>query len=156
MTTKMRSFMWRFASMLAVAAFAVTGVVRAQERAITYYVQLIRSSDSEQPPQAGSRRVGAKLAETFSGVWKWKGYWEICQREAEVIPGQTSKVRLSNGREVEIDLSRRGKRTVAVFQNGKLLGRTIAPTGEAMTLIGGNRDQKSGWFIVVRRDKPGQ
>ena len=65
--------MWRFANMLAVAAFAVTGVVRAQERAVTYYVQLIRSSDSEQPPQAGSRRVGAKLAETFSGVWKWKG-----------------------------------------------------------------------------------
>jgi hypothetical protein len=25
---------------------------------------------------------------------------------------------------------------------------------EAMTIIGGNRDGKSMWFIVVRRDKP--
>jgi hypothetical protein len=29
------------------------------------------------------------------------------------------------------------------------------PAGDAMTLIGGDRDQKSAWFIVVRRDKPG-
>jgi hypothetical protein len=62
---------------------------------------------------------------------------------------------LSNGREVEIDLSRRGKRTVTAFQSGRLLDRTIMPAGDAMTLIGGDRDQKSAWFIVVRRDKPG-
>jgi hypothetical protein len=33
--------------------------------------------------------------------------------------------------------------------------RTINAAGEAMTIIGGNRDGKSVWFIVVRRDKPG-
>jgi hypothetical protein len=147
--------MWRFASMLAVAAFAVAGAVRAQERAVTYYVQLIRSSDSEQPPQAESKRVGTKLARAFRGVLKWKNHWEICQRKAEVIPSRATMVWLSNGREVEIDLSRRGKRTVTAFQSGRLLDRTIMPAGDAMTLIGGDRDQKSAWFIVVRRDKPG-
>lgn len=147
--------MWRFASMLAVAAFAVTGAVRAQERAVTYYVQLIRSSDSEQPPQAESRRVESKLAGTFWRVLRWKSYWEICQRKTEVMPGRATKVRLGNGREVEIDLSRRGKRTVTAFQNGRLVDRTIVPAGEATTLIGGDHDQKSAWFIVVRRDKPG-
>jgi hypothetical protein len=147
--------MWRFASKLVVVAFAVAGGAGAQERAVTYYIQLIRSSDSEQPPQAESRRVGTKLAGTFCGVLKWKDYWEICQRKAEVIPGRATMVWLSNGREVEIDLSRRGKRTVTAFQNGRLVDRTIVPAGEAMTLIGGDRDQKSAWFIVVRRDKPG-
>ena len=34
--------------------------------------QLIRSSDSEQPPQAESKRVGTKLAGAFCGVLKWK------------------------------------------------------------------------------------
>jgi hypothetical protein len=62
---------------------------------------------------------------------------------------------LSNGREVEIDLRRRGKRTVTAFQNGRLVDRTIVPAGEAMAVIGGDRDQKSAWFIVVRRDRPG-
>ena len=147
--------MWRFASMLSGAAIAVTGAVRGQERPITFYVQLIRSSDSEQPPQAESRRVGTKLAGTFCGVLRWKNYWEICQRKAEVIPDRATMVWLSNGREVEIDLRRRGKRTVTAFQNGTLVDRTIMPAGEAMTLIGGDRDQKSAWFIVVRRDKPG-
>ena len=146
--------MWRFACMLAVVAFAVVGATRAQERAVTYYVQLIRSSDSDQPPQAESRRVGTKLAGTFCGVLRWKNYWEICQRKAEVVPGRATMVWLSNGREVEIDLRRRGKRTVTAFQNGRLVDRTIVPAGEAMTLIGGDRDQKSAWFIVVRRDKP--
>jgi hypothetical protein len=147
--------MWRFASMLAVAAFAVTGAVRTEERAVTYYVQLIRSRDSEQPPQAESRRVGTRLAGTFGGVLKWKNHWEICQRKAEVMPGRATMVWLSNGREVEIDLRRSGKRTVTAFQSGRLVDRTIVPAGEAMTLIGGDRDQKSSWFIVVRRDKPG-
>jgi hypothetical protein len=147
--------MWRLACILAVAAFAVAGTVRAQERAVTYYVQLIRSSDSEQAPQAESRRVGTKLAETFCGVLKWKNYWEICQRKAEVILGRATMVWLSNGREVEIDLRRRGKRTVTAFQNGRLVDRTIVPAGEAMAVIGGDRDQKSAWFIVVRRDRPG-
>ncbi|MCX6930325.1 MAG: hypothetical protein NT154_45020 [Verrucomicrobia bacterium] len=41
------------------------------------------------------------------------------------------------------------------IQNGRVVDRTITPTGEAMTLIGGDHDQKSDWFIVVRRDKPG-
>ena len=131
------------------------GSGEGQERSITYYVQLIRSSDSEQPPQAESRRVGTKLAGTFCGMLKWKHYWEVCQRKTEVIPGRATMVWLSNGREVEIDLGRRGKRTVTAFQNGRLVERTIVPAGEAMTLIGGDRDQKSAWFIVVRRDKPG-
>jgi hypothetical protein len=123
---------------------------------VTYYVQLIRSSDSERPPQAESSRVEGKLAGRFCGVLKWKNYWEICRRKAEVIPGRATMVWLSNGGEVEIDLSRRGKRAVTAFQNGRLVDRTIVPTGQAMTLIGGDRDEKSAWFIVVRRDKPGR
>jgi hypothetical protein len=44
---------------------------------------------------------------------------------------------------------------VAAFQNGQLVDRTISPTGDMMTIIGGNRDGNSAWLIVVRRDKPG-
>jgi hypothetical protein len=61
---------------------------------------------------------------------------------------------LGSGREVEIDLRNAKERRVAAFQNGQLVDRTISPPGEAMTIIGGNRDGKSVWFIVVRRDKP--
>jgi hypothetical protein len=154
-TTREQSFMRRFAIILAVSVFGLTGLAKAQERALIYYVQLIRGTDSDQPPQAGSKLVGAKLAGKLQCVFKWKNYWEINQRKIEVDPGRTARVHLGNGREVGIDLTVPGKRTVTAFQNGHLVDRTIRAVGEAMTLIGGDRDGKSVWFIVVRRDKPG-
>jgi hypothetical protein len=64
------------------------------------------------------------------------------------------RVCLSKEREVEIDLSNRKCRKVTAFENGKVVQRISRPLGEGMTLIGGERDQESAWFIVVRRDKP--
>jgi hypothetical protein len=48
-----------------------------------------------------------------------------------------------------------GKRTTVAFQNGKPVGCTVVPMGEAFTIIGGDRADTTAWFIVVRRDKPG-
>jgi hypothetical protein len=64
------------------------------------------------------------------------------------------RVQLGNGREAEIDLSSAKERKVAAFQDGRLVDRTSVPQGEGMTIIGGSREDKSVWFIVVRRDKP--
>jgi hypothetical protein len=88
-------------------------------------------------------------------VFKWKNYWELNRQQVAVIPGGALRVKLGNGREAEIDLRNPKQRRVAAFQNGQLVERTISPAGEAMTIIGGNHDGKSMWFIVVRRDKPG-
>jgi hypothetical protein len=139
--------------MFAVMAGAMAGVANGQ---VTYYVQLIRGTDAAEPPLAGSKRVGACLAGVFRGPLKWNNYWEICQRKVEVAPGRSARVSLINAREVEIDLTKPGQRTVTAFQNGNSVDRTTVPASGAMTLIGGERDQKSIWFIVVRRDKPAQ
>jgi hypothetical protein len=124
------------------------------EKPLTYYVQLIRCGDVDKPPEPGSRRVGQKLTEKFQCVFRCKSYWEISQEKLEVLPSRAARVHLRNGREVEIDLTQPGKRRVTTFHNGRLIDRTIEPVGENMTLIGGDRDQTSHWFIVVRRDKP--
>jgi len=121
---------------------------------LIYYVQLVRCSDQDQPPEAGSRRVGPLLTERFQCVFRCKSFWEISQQKLEVLPNRTGRVSLRNGRDVEIDLSEPGKRKVSAFHNGKLIDRTVEPVSESMTLIGGDRDQSSHWFIVVRRDKP--
>jgi hypothetical protein len=155
MKAKVQIYMWPVVCILAVSVFTLTGAAQAQERPITYYVQLVRGTDSDQPPQTGSKLVGAKLAEKFHSVFKWKHYWETNQRKVEVNPGRSARVDLANGRAVKIDLRAGNQRTVAAFENGKLVDRIVSPMSEAMTLIGGSRDQKSVWFIVVRRDKPG-
>ena len=114
--------MLRIAAAFAVLVLALLAVERADESAITYYVQLVRGNDSDQPPQPGSSRVGAKLARTFNEVFKWKNYWELCRRRVELVPGQSRRVALGNDREVEIELTPQGRRTVTAFENGKQVG----------------------------------
>jgi hypothetical protein len=145
----------RLAPVLAVLALSLAGPAQTQHDNIRYYIQLVRATDSNQPPQAGSRPVGAKLATTFHGALRWKHYWEICRRETDVPLGGAVNLHLPNQRAVEIDLTRPGKRTTVAFQNGKPVDRIVVPMGEAFTLIGGDRDHSTAWFIVVRRDKPG-
>ena len=141
-------------AIIAAAMLAFAGWANAGEKPVVYYVQLIRCSDQEHAPEPGSRRIGPKLAERFQCVFRCKSYWEISQEKLEIMPNQSARVRLHNGRDVEIDLKQPGKRRVATFYQGRLLDRTVEPSSENMTLIGGDRDQTSHWFIVVRRDKP--
>jgi hypothetical protein len=128
--------------------------ITCAEKALTYYVQLIRCNDQKQAPEPGSRHAGPKLVERFQSVFRCESYWEISRQEIEVSPGRIARVHLRNERDVEIDLTQPGKRRVSTYRNGRLVDRTVEPTGEHMTLIGGDRDQTSHWFIVVRRDKP--
>ena len=102
----------------------------------------------------GQGGLGPKLAGTFRPVFKCKGFWEINRQQVTVPPGKFKRVQLGNGREAEIDLTSAKERRVAAFQDGKLVDRTVMPQGDGMTIIGGSREDKSVWFIVVRRDKP--
>jgi hypothetical protein len=155
MKTKAQNFMRRSVVVWVMLACALAGEARAEQGATTFYVQLIRGTETTQPPVPGCKPVGPRLARTFRPVFKWKGYWEMNRQQVALGPRQTSRVRLGNGREAEIDLRNPKQRRIAAFQNGQLVGRTISPPGETMTIIGENRDGKSVWFIVVRRDKPG-
>ena len=146
--------MKRIVVILILLVFATGAVARAEEGGAIFYVQLIRGTDTEQAPAPGAKSVGPKLAGTFRPVFKCKGFWEINRQQVAVSPGRVKRVQLGNGRAAEIDLSSAKERKVAAFQDGKLVDRTVVPQGEGMTIIGGSREDKSVWFIVVRRDKP--
>jgi hypothetical protein len=139
---------------VAFVVFGLTGISRAEEGATTYYVQLIRGTADDKPPIRTCRRVGPRLVATLRPVWKWKSYWEICSKSVSLEPGRATRVRLANGREVEIDLSIPTKRKVTAYQNGVAVDRTTLAVGDRMTITGGDRDEQSVWFIVIYRDKP--
>ena len=143
------------APVLAVTALLFLGAAQTPSNHFRYYVQLIQATDSSQAPQPESRAVGPVLATTLGGALRWRYYWELCRREVDVPLGGKLHVPLANQRAVEIDLARPGKRTILAFQHGELVDRTVVPMGKALSLIGGGREDSTGWFIVVRRDKPG-
>ena len=146
--------MRRILIVLMLLAFATGGWARADEGSAVFYVQLIRGTDTEQAPVVGAKSVGPKLAGTFRPVFKCKGFWEMNRQQVVVPHGQVKRVELGNGRAVEIDLRSPKERKITAYHSGKVWDRTVVPAGEGMTIIGGNREDKSVWFIVVRRDKP--
>ena len=140
--------------MLVIWACLFAGKASAGQEPTTFYVQLVRGTETNRPPVPGCKRVGPRLAGTFCPVFKWKSYWELNRQQVAVAPGRKTRVLLGGGRGAEIDLGDPKQRRVTAFLDGKPVDQTISPAGEAMTIIGGNRDGKSMWFIVVRRDKP--
>jgi hypothetical protein len=117
-------------------------------------VQLVRGNNETKPPEPGAHRIGTKLSKNLRTVFVWKSYREINRQNLDLEPGKKARVRLNKEREVEIDLTDSIHRTVIAYQSGQPVARTKRPIAEGMTIVGGDRDPKSVWFIVVRRDKP--
>lgn len=134
--------------------FLLNGTPSAEHQSNIFYVQLVRGNNDDAPPEPGIRPAGMKVARHLRSALNWKYYWELNCKEVAICPGKTRKVCLSRQREVEIDLTNRGRRRVTAFENGRVIQRTMRPAGEGMTVIGGERDSESAWFIVVRRDRP--
>lgn len=119
-----------------------------------YHVQLVRGSNETQIPEPGSTAIGPKLSRHLRPVFSWTNYWEIARQEVSMSSGQKARLRLSPQREVEIDLTTAGKRTVVAFANDKAVSRVTRSIGDCMTIIGGDRDKETAWFIIVRQDRP--
>ena len=141
---------------LALLGAAALAIYKAEEAPITYYVQLLRGGNTDVPPVAGSKSIGSKLSKALRPVFSWTNYWEISRRQVRLSPGKKTKVRLSSMREVEINLTDPGIRQVTAFQDGKSLIKASQPTGDTMTIFGGEHEKGGIWFVVVRRDKPGE
>ncbi len=139
------------------AACAVVAAVTsdAGEPRFNYTVQLVRATDTSESLPPGSAPVSPELSRMLHGPLKWRHYWNVCERRVQLEEGRAKRIPLTNAREVEIDLTSGGKRTVTAFQGGKAVARSEIPRGGGISLIGGPRDASSGWFVVVRRDKAG-
>ena len=132
----------------------VCPVAAAETTNLVFHVQLIRGSDQATPPTKESKPIGPKLAARLQPIFAWKHYWQVKYEEVPVAPGQKNRARLSAQREVEFDLGSPGKRAVTVYSDGKAMTRKVGPLNAPMTFMGADRDAKSAWFVVVRRDKP--
>jgi hypothetical protein len=90
------------------AAFAILvlcDLAAGAEQVLLYEIELIRGTDSAEPPAPAATQASSESLNTLRGVLKPKHYWQIFHRSTALLPGRTVRLDLSNGREVEIDLT---------------------------------------------------
>src|SRR5882757_7536724 len=87
---------------LTLAGFATLRATEPQK--ITFYVQLIRGSDSDNPDDPAWKPVGAKPDKNLRAVFRWKNYWEVKRESVSLSKGQVARMHLTREREVQIRL----------------------------------------------------
>lgn len=134
--------------------FGVHAACLAENKAETFYTQLIRGSDQEMPPDAKWKPVGPKLSKQFGPQFRWKNYWEVNRQSVSILPGKKARLRLNSQREIEIEVRNAEESEIRLFHDGKLVRKSRQALECKMTIMGGGADKIESWFIVVRRDKP--
>lgn len=119
-----------------------------------YYVQFVRSSNNPKPENPEWKKVGPRLSRTLSPVFRWEHYWEVSRRTVNVGPGKVTRVPLEPQREVRLRIIAGERIEAQYFWKGEMHRKVVRPIDGEMIIVGGDLENKDGWFVVVRRDKP--
>lgn len=128
----------------------------AEQTPTTLYVQLVRATDAEKPKNADWKPIGPKLSKRISPVFRWKNYWEVNRHTVAVEEGTMPRLHLTPERGLEITARPGGDLEIRLYRDGKLARKSWHKTNQKMTIMGGKEANGDGWFVVVRRDKPGE
>jgi len=143
-------FLWLV--FLALASVSTAQAGDAQK--VTFYVQLIRGSDSDKPDDPACKPVGAKLGKTLRGVFRWKNYCEVKRETVTLSKDKVARLHLTREREVELKLLDPPNTQIRLYHKGQLTRCSHQPINEHMCVLGGDSTGGDPWFVVVRRDKP--
>jgi hypothetical protein len=140
----------------AVAALLVGAHVAAgaSPEGTTFYLQLIQGTDADTPPVTGATLVGDALGHRLE-MFRWKNYWEVKRQTVQLKTGAKIRRPMTHRRDVEIALMTPTDMTVCIYTDGKLTRKRAQPIETSFYIAGGDNDEAQSWFIVVRRDKPG-
>lgn len=122
-------------------------------------VQLIWGTDESKPNDPELKDVDAKLKEKLCRVFKWKNYFQVAEKKAEVAKSGSKRFRLSPKCEVEITHVDDNNLEIKLFGEGRPAG-TLRKSIKSLTsgelgVLSGDDKQKYGdaWFVVVSSAK---
>src|SRR6266446_7826882 len=122
-----------------VLAFASITAIRAGDaQKVTFYVQLIRGSDSDKPDDPACKPVGAKLGKTLRGVFRWKNYCEVKRETVTLAKDKVARLHLTREREVELKLLDPPNTQIRLYHKGQLTRCSHQPINEHMCVLGGD------------------
>ena len=143
-------FLW----LLFLALAGISTVRAGDTQHLTFYVQLIRGSDSDKPDDPACKPVGAKLGKILRGVFRWKNYCEVKRETVALTKDKVARLKLTPERELELKLLDAPNTQIRLYHKGQLTRCSHQPINEHMCILGGDSTSGDPWFVVVRRDKP--
>lgn len=119
------------------------------------YVQVIWGTDQIKPTGTSYREIGPKLSGRLSPVFKWKHYWETERKAVTLDPARVTRIQLANQRVLELERLKSGETEVRLFRKSGLVSKTRSTLKNGcMAILGGEKESKDSFFIVVRPDEP--
>ena len=150
----MQRFTQKISWLLFLSVAGLVTVHAADAQKITFYIQLVRGSDSDKPDDPAWKPAGAKLDKNLRGVFRWKNYWEVKREVVALSKDKVARLHLTREREVEIRLLEPPNTQIRLYHKGKMTRCSHQPINEHMCILGGDSTSGDPWFVVVRRDKP--
>ena len=148
------SMLPKFLCLLVLASAGISTIRAGDAQKVTFYVQLIRGSDSDKPDDPACKPVGAKLGKILRGVFRWKNYCEVKRETVMLAKDKVARLPLTPERDVELKLLEPPNTQIRLYHKGQLTRCSRQPINEHMCVLGGDSASGDPWFVVVRRDKP--
>lgn len=153
----MTSYRYHFLGLLLACSWMITvGNAEASDQVLALQATLVWGTNDGKPADAKLKPVDAEVALKLGKLpFKWSHYYAVESKEFLLAPGEKTEVTMSEECEIlvkaldaeTVELSLRGK--------GKLVGKvTQKLSNKEMLVTGGNAENLTSWFVVLRRVKP--
>jgi hypothetical protein len=153
MTTKPNTFIHRLFLIGILLAFAIGRVTVA---GLDFHVQLVWGTDEPKPADPRLKQIDAALKERFSGVFKWKNYYEVTNKNLK-LPTRSGVETVKMSPKCELKVQSQGGSFIEVqfFGEGNLLNtvRQAVVPGELLVIAGDDKND-TAWFVVMTRIDP--
>jgi len=130
-------------------ALGMTSLLAAEPKEQKLQAKLIWGTDEAKPNDPKIKPVDSKLKENFTGIFKWKYYFEVNQKHFSVAPEVVEKVKISDKCDIEVRNEGHGMFEVRLYGEGKCqrkVRQAIPPNG---LVIAGDDKNSTAWFVVL-------
>lgn len=149
----------RFSAVLLLAAsLGLFWNAAAGEKGQSFQATLVWGTNDPQPANSNLKPVPPVVARKLSKLpFKWKYYYAVECKEFSMEKGDHRNVRMSP--ECEIDVKAIDDQTVELALRGK--GKPVGKVrqklcGDHLLVTGGDAENFTAWFVVLRRLDPDQ
>jgi hypothetical protein len=135
---------------LATLALSVCAAVAAP---VKLEAQLIWGTNEPQPHDSKIKPVEDSLSKKLKeSPFKWQNYYEVSRKQISVALNESKKESMSKQCELTVKNLGNDKIEVQLFGKSKLVEKRTQPLPKGkLLLIGGNAENTTSWFVVLRQ-----